>query len=146
MFERFTEPARQIVVLAQDEARGLGHDHIGGVHFLLGLLRLEDGLAARALASQGVDLDDARSEVVRSLGSSEPPTTGQIQFSQHAVETLNLAAGAADTMGHGMVGTEHLLLGLIDAGDEQVDEVLIAAGTTAAQTRAKLLALLSGSA
>jgi ATP-dependent Clp protease ATP-binding subunit ClpC len=146
VFERFTEPARQVVVLAQDEARELGHDHIGGAHFLVGLLRLEDGLAARSLASLGVGLDAALSAVVRLLGRSESPATGQIPFSQHAVETLNLAARAADAMGHGMIGTEHLLIGLIDAGDGEVEEVLIATGTTSEQTRVTVLALLSGSA
>jgi ATP-dependent Clp protease ATP-binding subunit ClpC len=96
MFERFTEGARQVVVLAQEEARTIGRDYIGTEHLLLGLLREQHGVAARALASLGVRLEDARAEVVRVAGSGETTTLGQIPFTRRAKQVLELAVHGGD--------------------------------------------------
>jgi ATP-dependent Clp protease ATP-binding subunit ClpC len=110
MFERFTERARQVVVLAQDEARMLHHGHIGTEHLLLGLLREEEGLAARALAILGVELEQVRTEVIRSRGRGDTAPTGQMPFTPRAKQTLERSLQEAAAMGHGYIGTEHLLL------------------------------------
>jgi ATP-dependent Clp protease ATP-binding subunit ClpC len=146
VFERFTPPARQVLVHAQDEARSLGHDHVGGEHFLLGLLCEQDGLVARVLVSLGFALDDARTQIVRSFGSRESPTTGQIPFTPGAVEALERSTAEADALNHGFVGTEHVLLGLAGVGDETIESLLGELGSSSAQIRAKMLAMMSGSA
>jgi ATP-dependent Clp protease ATP-binding subunit ClpC len=146
VFERFTPPARQVLVYASDEARSLGHDYIGGEHILLGLLREGDGIAARVLVSLGITHQSARTHLVCSIGSRESPTTGQIPFASSAVESLERATAEADSMSHGFIGTEHVLLGLAGVGDETVHAVLAELGSSAEQIRAKVLALLSGSA
>ena len=146
MFERFTDRARQVVVLAADEARALGHDYIGTEHFLLGLLIEKEGLAARALRALGMTVDEVRARVVGVVGRGESVTLGQIPFTAQAVETFNLATANADAMRHGMVGTEHLLLGLVDTGDENLEEIVSGLGACTAEIRARLLAMMSGSA
>ena len=146
MFERFTDRARQVVVLAADEARALGHDYIGTEHFLLGLLIEKEGLAARALRALGMTVDEVRARVVGVVGRGESVTLGQIPFTAQAVETFNLATANADAMRHGMVGTEHLLLGLVDTGDENLEEIVSGLGAGTAEIRARLLAMMSGSA
>jgi ATP-dependent Clp protease ATP-binding subunit ClpC len=156
VFERFTERARQVVVLASDEARTLNHHYIGTEHLLLGLLREEEGLAARSLASLNVTLEEVRARVVRTVGAGdEPVTTGQIPFTPRAKKVLELALREALSLGHNYIGTEHVLLGLVlenkgvaarillelDADDEKIrDEVVRmlgphgrAAGTAAYQ-------------
>jgi ATP-dependent Clp protease ATP-binding subunit ClpC len=145
VFARFTEPARQVIVHAQDEARELGHGEIAGEHVLLGLLRDRDGLAARALAAQVVELEPTRELLLAERGRGEQTTAGQIQFVRAAHVTLEAALRIADEMEHGMIGTEHLLLGLLDAGDDRVETLLAGAGTSSSDVREKLLALLSGS-
>jgi ATP-dependent Clp protease ATP-binding subunit ClpC len=112
VFERFTERARQVVVLAQDEARGLGHAYIGTEHLLLGLLREEEGIAARTLGSLGVGVDEARTAVVELVGRGDEQTTAQIPFTARAKASLEMALREATGLGHQYIGTEHVLLGL----------------------------------
>lgn len=113
MFERFTERARQVVVLAQEEARTLGHDWLGTEHILLGLVREREGLASRVLASLGVTLEQVRAHVVRAVGSREGEhRAGQIPFTPEAKKVLERALREALSLGHNYIGTEHLLLAL----------------------------------
>ena len=111
MFERFTERARQVVVLAQEEARTLRHNYIGTEHILLGLLREQEGLAARALESLGVTLDYVRGQVTQIVGAGEEVSTGQIPFTPRAKKVLELALREALSFGQNYIGTEHILLG-----------------------------------
>ena len=113
MFERFTERARQVVVLAQDEARTLKHNEIGTEHILLGLLREEDGLAARVLESLGVTLEEVRAQVARIVRQGDEVVAGQIAFAPRARKVLELALREALSLGHDYVATEHILLGLV---------------------------------
>jgi ATP-dependent Clp protease ATP-binding subunit ClpA len=118
VFERFTERARQVVVLAQEEARTLGHEYIGTEHILLGLLREEEGMAARVLESLEITVERVRGQVVGIAGSGEEVTSGQIPFTPRAKKVLELALRESLSLGHNYIGTEHVLLGLIseDAG------------------------------
>jgi ClpA/ClpB-like protein len=113
MFERFTERARQVVVLAQQEARTLKHNYIGTEHILLGLLREEKGLAASVLESLDITVERLRAEVVAIVGNAEQVHTGQIPFTPHAKKVLELALHEARCLGHDYIGSEHVLLGLI---------------------------------
>jgi ATP-dependent Clp protease ATP-binding subunit ClpC len=144
VFERFTELARQVVVLAQDQSRMLGHDFIGTEHLLLGLLAEQRGMAARVLAARGVTLERARARVVASLGQKEPPTTGQIQFTPAVAEALELSAVEARNLGHGLIGTEHLLLGLASGRDDGFTQVLAGLGTDPEDVRRDVIAAFSG--
>ena len=117
MFERFTERARQVVVLAQEEARILKHNYIGTEHILLGLLREEEGLAARVLESLDITVERVRAQVVRIVGSGEEVTSGQIPFTPRAKKVLELALREALSLGHNYIGTEHILLGLVRERD-----------------------------
>ncbi|MFZ0973417.1 MAG: Clp protease N-terminal domain-containing protein [Solirubrobacteraceae bacterium] len=119
MFERFTERARQVVVLAQEEARTLRHDYIGTEHILLGLLREKEGLAAQVLESLDITAERVRAQVVRIVGSGEGVTSGQVPFTPRARKVLELALHEALNLGHDYIGTEHILLGLV-AEDEGV--------------------------
>jgi hypothetical protein len=112
MFERFTERARQVIVLAQEEARALKHNYIGTEQVLLGLLREEEGLAARALESLGITVERVRAQVVRIVGSSEEVTSGPVPFTPRAKKVLELALREALSLGQNYIGTEHILLGL----------------------------------
>ena len=116
MFERFTERARQVVVLAQEEARILKHNYIGTEHILLGLLREEEGLAARVLESLDITVERVRAQVVRIVGSGEEVTSGQIPFTPRAKKVLELALLEALSLGHNYIGTEHILLGILREG------------------------------
>jgi ATP-dependent Clp protease ATP-binding subunit ClpC len=113
VFERFTERARHVVVLAQEEARALRHNYIGTEHILLGLLREEEGMAARVLESLEFTVEPVRDQVVRIVGSGEEVTTGQIPFTPRTKKVLELALREALNLGHNYIGTEHILLGLI---------------------------------
>ena len=144
MFERFTERARQAVVLAQDEARRLGHDHIGTEHLLLGLLREEEGLAARVLDALDVTLDDARAEVLRIVGRGEPVSTGQIPFTPGGKKTLELSLREAVAMGHDHIGTEHVLLGLARADEGVAAQILRERDVDPERLRAEVVRWLSG--
>jgi ATP-dependent Clp protease ATP-binding subunit ClpC len=145
MFERFTERARQVVVFAQDEARALRHDYIGTEHLLLGLLREEEGLAARVLGELGVELEAVRAEVVRRVGEGgEQPETGQIPFTPHAKQALELALREALALGHKYIGTEHVLLGLVRVGEGVGVEILNRFGATTVVVRDSVIRMLSG--
>jgi hypothetical protein len=113
VFERFTERARQVVVLAQDEARALRHNYIGTEHILLGLLREEEGVAARVLESLDIRLQELRAQVALIVDPGNEMPTGQIPFTPHAKTVLDLALREAVSLGHSYIGTEHILLGLV---------------------------------
>jgi ATP-dependent Clp protease ATP-binding subunit ClpA len=113
MFERFTERARHVVVLAQDEARMLGHNYIGTEHILLGLLREEDGIAARVLDSLEIMVEEVRAQVVHLIGRGHDEVTGRIPFTPRAKHVLELALREGLALGHNSIGTEHILLGLV---------------------------------
>jgi ATP-dependent Clp protease ATP-binding subunit ClpC len=113
MFERFTERARQVIVLAQEEARTLKHSHIGTEHLLLGLLREEEGMAARALNGLDVTTEGTRGALIHMTGTGEQAVTGQIPFTPRATKVIELALREALGLGHNYIGTEHILLGLI---------------------------------
>jgi uncharacterized protein (TIGR00255 family) len=106
VFERFTERARQVVVLAQDEARALKHNYIGTEHILLGLLREEEGLAARVLEQLDITVEEVRAQVARIVGQGDEVTTGQIPFTPRAKKVLELALREALSLGHNYIGTE----------------------------------------
>jgi len=125
MFERFTERARQVVVLAQDEARALKQNYIGTEHLLLGLLREEEGVAARVLESLRVTLEEARFVVGRVVGQGDEVTTGQIPFTPRAKKVLELALREALSLGHNYIGTEHILLGLVRENEGVAARILL---------------------
>jgi PPOX class probable F420-dependent enzyme len=144
VFERFTERARQVVVLAQDEARRLKHGYIGTEHLLLGLLREEEGLACRVLTELGVTLEDARAQVARIVGPGEEATTGQVPFTPRAKKVLELALREAIALGHDYIGTEHVLLGLVREGEGVAAQILSDSGLTADRVRDELIRMLGG--
>ncbi len=143
MFKRFTERARQVVVLAQDEARLLKHNYIGTEHELLGLIREEGGIGARVLASFGVTLEDVRSQVARIVGSGEEVTTGQIPFTPRAKRVLELSLREALSLGHDYIGTEHILLGLVREGEGVANHILLDLGASPGELRSRVLQLLA---
>ncbi len=148
MFERFTERARQVVVKAQEEARGLGHDYIGTEHLLLGLLGVEEGLAGQVLESLGVGHERVRAEIERIVGLGEARrAVGQIPFTPRAKKVLELSLREALGLGHDYIGTEHILLGLLrDAreGEGVAARILVELEVDDEQVRAKLVELLPG--
>ena len=125
MFERFTEPARQVVVLAQGEARDLKHNYIGTEHLLLGLLRLEESVAAGALASLGVELHEVRGQVARIIGQGDELAAGQIPFTPRSKKVLELALREALSLGHNNIGPEHILLGLMRENEGVAARILL---------------------
>jgi ATP-dependent Clp protease ATP-binding subunit ClpC len=145
VFERFTERARQVVVLAQDEARALGHQYIGTEHLLLGLLREEEGLAARALASSNVTIEEVRAQVERIVGRGVGGVeTGQIPFTPRAKKTLELALRESQALGHNYIGTEHILLGLTRQDEGVAGQILSALGADGETVRVAVSRLLGG--
>lgn len=138
MFERFTDPARQVVVLAHGEARELGHDHIGTEHLLLGLLREERGLAAQALATLGVKVTEVHAQVVQLKGQSDEITAKQIPSTRHATKSLELALRESLSLGHDYIGTEHLLLGLAREKDGVACRILLGFRADAEAIRAAI--------
>lgn len=124
MFERFTDRARQVVVLAQDESRGLRHNYIGTEHLLLGLLREEEGIAARVLGSFDLTVDEVRAQVARIVGMGDEHVTGQIPFTPRAKKTLELALRESRALGHHYIGTEHVLLALARLDDGVAVQIL----------------------
>src|SRR5678809_1169774 len=138
MFERFTERARQVVVLAQEEARTRKHNYIGTEHILLGLLREEEGLAARVLESLDITVERVRAQVVRIVGSGEEVTSGQIPFTPRAKKVLELALREALGIGHNYIGTEHILLGLVRENDHVATQILGDLGATPDALRDRL--------
>jgi ATP-dependent Clp protease ATP-binding subunit ClpC len=146
MFERFTERARQVVVLAQDEARGLKHNYIGTEHLLLGLLREEEGLGARALESLGITIEGVRTQVAQIVGEGDEVATGQIPFTPRAKKVLELSLREALALGHNYIGTEHVLLGLARANEGVAARILLDSGVGAEQVRDEVIRTLGPSA
>ena len=144
MFERFTERARQVVVLAQDEARALKHNYIGTEHILLGLLREEEGLAARVLESLDITVEEVRVKVAEIVGEGEEVTTGQIPFAPRAKKVLELSLREALSLGHNYVGTEHILLGLVRENEGVAARILLDFDADAELVRNTLIRMLSG--
>jgi ATP-dependent Clp protease ATP-binding subunit ClpC len=144
VFERFTERARQVVVLAQDESRTLGHDYIGTEHILLGLLREQEGLAARVLESLDLTIEEVRAQVVSIVGLGETAATGQIPFTPHAKEALEFSLREALSLGHDWIGTEHVLLGLVRATDGVAARILLDFGADADTIRNEVIRMMSG--
>ena len=142
MFERFTERARQVVVLAQDEARALRHNYIGTEHLLLGLLREEEGLGARVLESFGVTVEDVRRDVERIIGVGDEVENGQIPFTPRGKKVLELALREAQSLGHNHIGTEHILLGLARENEGVAARILMDHGASARALAAKTVELL----
>jgi ATP-dependent Clp protease ATP-binding subunit ClpC len=144
LFERFTERARQVVVLAQEEARTLKHNYIGTEHILLGLLREEEGLAARVLESLDITTERVRSQVVRIVGSGEEVTSGQIPFTPRAKKVLELALREALSLGHNYIGTEHILLGLVRENEGVAARILLDFDADSDKIRNEVIRMLSG--
>jgi ATP-dependent Clp protease ATP-binding subunit ClpC len=144
VFERFTEEARQVVVLAQDESRLLRHHYIGTEHLLLGLLR-EEGAEARALGARGVTLERAREQVKAIVGEGEEEArTGQIPFTPRAKQVLERALREALTLGHDYIGAEHVLLGLGREVHGVAARIIFELGATPRELAADVTALLEG--
>ena len=139
VFERFTQPARQVMVLAQDEARTLRHNYLGTEHLLLALLREQEGLAARVFVSLGIGVEDVRERVIQIRGLGDEATTRQIPFTKHAKRVLELALRESLPLGHDYIGTEHLLLGLVSEGDGRAPEILDDFGADAETVRDEVL-------
>ncbi len=144
MFERFTERARQVVVLAQDEARALKHNYIGTEHILLGLLREEEGLAARVLEQLDITVEEVRAQVARIVGQGDEVTTGQIPFTPRAKKVLELALREALSLGHNYIGTEHILLGLVRENEGVAARILLDFDADAEKIRNEIIRMLSG--
>ncbi len=146
MFERFAERARQVVVLAQDEARALKHNYIGTEHLLLGLLREEEGLAARVLWSLDITVDEVRAQVARIVGQGDEVTAGQIPFTPRAKKVLELSLREAVSLGHNYIGTEHILLGLARENEGVAARILLDFGADAEKIRGAVRRQLGGAA
>src|SRR2546422_3259522 len=146
MFERFTERARQVVVLAQEEARTLKHNYIGTEHILLGLLREEEGLAARVLESLDITVEEVRAQIARIVGQGDEVTTGQIPFTPRAKKVLELALREALSLGHNYIGTEHILLGLVRENEGVAARILIDFDADAEKIRNEIIRMLGGAA
>jgi ATP-dependent Clp protease ATP-binding subunit ClpA len=144
VFERFTERARQVVVLAQDEARTLKHNYIGTEHILLGLLREEEGLAARVLDTLDITVEEVRAQVARIVGQGDEVTTGQIPFTPRAKKVLELALREALSLGHNYIGTEHILLGLVRENEGVAARILLDFDADAEKIRNEIIRMLSG--
>ena len=144
MFERFTDRARRVVVLAQDEARGLKHNYIGTEHLLLGLISEGEGVAAKALETMGVKGEAVRASVIEIIGEGEKPVEGHIPFTPRAKRVFELSLREALQLGHNYIGTEHLLLGLLKEGEGVAAQVLTKQGADLAQVRQTVIQMLSG--
>ncbi len=144
MFERFTDRARRVVVLAQDEARGLKHNYIGTEHLLLGLISEGEGVAAKALETMGIKGEAVRASVIEIIGEGEKPVEGHIPFTPRAKRVFELRLREALQLGHNYIGTEHLLLGLLKEGEGVAAQVLTKQGADLAQVRQTVIQMLSG--
>ena len=145
MFERFTDRARRVVVLAQEEARMLNHNYIGTEHILLGLIHEGEGVAAKALESLGIALEGVRQQVEEIIGQGQQAPSGHIPFTPRAKKVLELSLREALQLGHNYIGTEHILLGLIREGEGVAAQVLVKLGADLNRVRQQVLQLLSGS-
>jgi len=145
MFERFTDRARRVVVLAQEEARLLNHNYIGTEHILLGLIHEHEGVAAKALESLGISLEAVRGEVEQIIGHGESAPTPHIPFTPRAKKVLELSLREALQLGHNYIGTEHILLGLIREGEGVAAQVLVKlGGGELSRVRGAVMQVLSG--
>ena len=144
MFERFTDRARRVVVLAQEEAKMLNHNYIGTEHILLGLIHEGEGVAAKALESLGISLDAVREQVQDIIGQGQQQPTGHIPFTPRAKKVLELSLREALQLGHNYIGTEHILLGLIREGEGVAAQVLVKLGADLNKVRQQVIQLLSG--
>ncbi|MFD7156658.1 ATP-dependent Clp protease ATP-binding subunit [Kribbella sp. NPDC059898] len=144
MFERFTDRARRVVVLAQEEARMLSHNYIGTEHILLGLIHEGEGVAAKALESLGISLEAVRSQVEEIIGQGQQAPSGHIPFTPRAKKVLELSLREALQLGHNYIGTEHILLGLIREGEGVAAQVLVKLGADLNKVRQQVIQLLSG--
>jgi ATP-dependent Clp protease ATP-binding subunit ClpA len=144
VFERFTDRARRVVVLAQEEARLLNHNDIGTEHILLGLIHEGEGVAARALESLDISLEAVRTEVTEIIGQGQSPPTGHIPFTPRAKKVLELSLREALELGHDYIGTEHILLGLLREGEGVAAQVLVKLGASLDRVRQVVVQLLSG--
>ncbi|NHA67149.1 ATP-dependent Clp protease ATP-binding subunit [Phycicoccus flavus] len=144
MFERFTDRARRVVVLAQEEARGLNHNYIGTEHILLGLIHEGEGVASKALESLGISLEAVREQVQEIIGQGQQAPTGHIPFTPRAKKVLELSLREALQLGHNYIGTEHILLGLIREGEGVAAQVLVKLGADLSRVRQQVIQLISG--
>ncbi len=143
MFQRFTDRSRRVVVLAQEEARMLGHNSIGTEHLLLGLIHEGEGVAAKALESLGISLETVRQQVEEIIGHGEQaPPTGHIPFTERAKKVLELSLREAIQLGHNYIGTEHILLGLIREGEGVAAQILVKLGADLSRVRRQVIQLL----
>jgi ATP-dependent Clp protease ATP-binding subunit ClpC len=143
MFERFTDRARRVVVEAQHEARALGHDYIGTEHLLLGLIGEGGGVGAKALESLGIGAEGLRERVVTIVGTGQHTVAGHIPFTPQAKQVLRLSLAEALRFGHNYIGTEHVLLGLIQEKDGVAAQALADAGADLGRVRAEVVRLLA---
>ncbi|MFI5063653.1 MAG: Clp protease N-terminal domain-containing protein [Streptosporangiales bacterium] len=144
MFERFTDRARRVVVLAQEEARMLSHNYIGTEHILLGLIHEGEGVAAKALESLGISLEAVRQQVEEIIGQGQQAPSGHIPFTPRAKKVLELSLREALQLGHNYIGTEHILLGLIREGEGVAAQVLVKLGADLNRVRQQVIQLLHG--
>jgi ATP-dependent Clp protease ATP-binding subunit ClpC len=143
VFDRFTDRARRVLVLAQEEAHRLDHGFIGTEHLLLGLISEGEGVAARALESLGLSLSAVRDRVEHLIGDSGGPATGSPPFTPRAKKVLELSLREALGLGHNYIGTEHMLLGLVREGEGVASQVLVDSGVDLTRVRQKVVELLS---
>ncbi|HKA84721.1 MAG TPA: Clp protease N-terminal domain-containing protein [Acidimicrobiales bacterium] len=143
MFERFTDRARRVVVLAQAEAQELGHERVGTEHLLLGILREGDGLAGRALTSLGVEVGAVREQVIEAAGRGEATPRQRIPFSPRTKKVLELALREALDLGHDYIGTEHILLGIVREGEGLAAKILVGSRVDLSDVRARVLDLMA---
>ncbi len=144
MFERFTDRARRVVVLAQEEARLLNHNYIGTEHILLGLIHEGEGVAAKALAAMGISLEAVRQQVEDIIGRGQQAMTGHIPFTPRSKRVLELSLRESLQLGHNYIGTEHILLGLIREGEGVAAQVLVRMGADLNRVRQQVIQLLEG--
>jgi len=144
MFERFTDRARRVVVLAQEEARMLNHNYIGTEHILLGLIHEGEGVAAKALESLGISLEAVRQQVHELIGQGQQAPSGHIPFTPRAKKVLELSLRESLQLGHNYIGTEHILLGLILEGEGVAAQVLVKLGADLNRVRQQVIQLLHG--
>ena len=144
MFERFTDRARRVVVLAQEEARILNHNYIGTEHILLGLIHEGDGVAARALEAMGISLEAVRQQVEQIIGRGKDAQSGHIPFTPRAKKVLEFSLRESLQLGDDYIGTEHILLGLIREGEGVAAQVLVNLGAGMDRTRQQVIELLHG--
>jgi ATP-dependent Clp protease ATP-binding subunit ClpC len=144
MFERFTDGSRRVVVLAQDEARMLNHNYVGTEHILLGLIHEGEGVAARTLESLGISLDVVRQQVEEIIGRGQQAPSVHIPFTPRAKEVLELSLSESLQLGHGYIGTEHILLGLLREGGGVAAQVLVKLGADLNRVRQQVIQLLHG--